>query len=187
MQSYDYAHRDGIEILSWERFAHLARLLAEQVAAAEIDAIVGIARAGLFPATAVACALRHDLFPVRVTRRVQDTVTHARPVWVVDVVPEVSGRRVAVVDEMADTGETLALVAERVRARGAAHVVTASLVRHSWASPTPDIAALVTDALVVFPWDAQVFAAGHWQPHPEIAAALALQQPESANHSPGSA
>ena len=65
MQSYDYAHRTGVDDISWDRFAQLAARLSEQLAALQIHAVVGIARAGLFPATAVACALRRDLFPVR--------------------------------------------------------------------------------------------------------------------------
>jgi hypothetical protein len=40
----------------------------------------------------------------------------------------------------------------------------------------PDIAALVSDALVVFPWDQSVYIEGQWQPHPEITAAILAQQ-----------
>jgi uncharacterized protein len=176
MQSYDYANRKGIDDISWDRFAQLAAALSEQIAVFQIDAVVGVARAGLFPATAVACALRRDLYPVRISRRVQDTVTHEHPVWLVDVTPQVAGKRIAVIDEMADTGETLALVAQRVREQGAHTVITASLVRHSWAQPAPDCVALTTDALVIFPWDKQVYQDGRWQTHPELAGALALQK-----------
>ena len=97
-----------------------------------------------------------------------------------DVSSEVAGKVVAVVDEMADSGETLALVAARVRELGAARVVTASLVAHSWADPRPDHAALVTDALVIFPWDKEVLVDGQWQTHPELAAALDAQRDRAA-------
>jgi hypoxanthine phosphoribosyltransferase len=175
MQSYDYAHRTGVEEISWPRFAELAATLAERLAALNVDMIVGMARAGLFPATAVACALRRELYPVRVTRRVNDEVVHAQPVWKVDVSPDVAGKVVAVVDELADTGESLALVAARVAEFGAARTITASLVAHSWVQPRPDFVALTTDALVIFPWDKQVYINGEWQSHPELAEALRLQ------------
>ena len=178
MQSYDYAHRKGVEEINWEDFAKLAAALVERLAVENIDAIVGIARAGLFPATAVACALRRELLPVRVTRRVNDQVTFQHPVWKVDVSKDVEGKIVAVVDEIADTGETLALVAKRIQECGAARVITATLVRHSWAKPAPDHVALVTDALVIFPWDKQVFQNGKWVVHPELAEALKLQHGE---------
>lgn len=176
MRSYDYAHRKGVRPLGWEDFAILSGQLAEKLAAYQPDLIVGIARAGLFPATAVACFLRRDLYPVRLSRRVNDIVVYQMPMWKVPVSPDVTDKVVAVVDEMADTGQTLALVADEARRLGAARVIRASLVAHSWAQPAPDVCALVTDEFVIFPWDQQVFVNGSWQPHPEIVAGLKAQE-----------
>ena len=176
VQSYDYAHRSGVEAITWERFAKLSRMLVEKLAPYNIDAVVGTARAGLFPATAVSIMLRRELYPARVSRRFNDEVKFQHPQWIVDVVEDVKDQIVAVVDEMADTGETLALVAGRVKQRGAQQVITASLVAHSWADPMPDVVALVSDALVMFPWDEKIFIDGQWQQHPELVEAL-KQQP----------
>jgi hypoxanthine phosphoribosyltransferase len=179
MPSYDYAQRKGVLALSWQDFGELSRRLVEQLAIFQPQAVVGNARAGLFPATAAACMLRCELYPVRLTRRLNDEVVSARPVWKTPVSPEVSGKVVAVVDEIADSGETLRLLVEAVRRLGAQRVVSACLVSHSWANPMPEISARVTDQLVLFPWDRQVFQSGGWQPHPELAAALQLQNVES--------
>jgi uncharacterized protein len=176
MQSYNYAHRSGVEAITWERFAELARTLVETLASFNVDAVVGTARAGLFPATAVCLMLRRELYPARVSRRVNDEVKFQHPQWIVDVAPDVKDKIVVVVDEIADTGETLALVAERVKKHGAKQVITATLVAHAWARPLPDVVALTTNALVVFPWDEQVYQDGKWQPHPELAAALQHQR-----------
>lgn len=179
MRSYDYANRQGVEELSWEQFNMLCNRLVELAAATKPDVVMGIARAGLFPATAVACKLRLDLYPVRVSRREGDQVVRERPEWKTPVPDAVRGKVVVVVDEMADTGETLQLVSEEVRARGAKEVVSAALVAHSWADPFPDAVALTSDALVVFPWDKMVYLQGEWRPHPELVEALALQsQPD---------
>lgn len=178
MKSYDYIHRQGVHSLSWDDIVRLAAQLTEKLAQRGIDTVVGIARAGLFPATLVACSLRCEFYPVRVTRRMRDEVRFSSPVWRVPVSTEVAGRAVAVIDEIADSGETLALVAEQVRALNADRVVTATLVKHSWANPAPDICALVSDALVLFPWDQHVFINGAWQRHPEIVQALAMQKQE---------
>jgi len=175
MRSYEYSDRSGVESISWERFGSLGGSLDGRLGERGVDTFVGVARAGLLPATTIACALRCDLFPVRITRRAQDKVVHRHPVWLVDVSPQVEGRRIAVVDEMADTGETLRLVAERVRELGAREVTTAALVSHSWADPAPDLSALVSDALVMFPWDQRVLVDGKWQLHPELVQALAEQ------------
>jgi len=181
MKSYDYAQRKGIEEISWERFGELYQAIVEWLGDKRIDIVIGIARAGLFPATAVACALRRELYPVRVTRRVNDIVQYESPIWRVDVSSMVTGQRVAVIDEIADSGETLALVASRALERGARQVWTVSLVAHSWADPQPDFTARVSDALVIFPWDKQVYSGGNWQLHPEIDAAIKAQKPHTPN------
>ena len=181
MKSYDYAHRKGTEEISWERFGELSRTLTEWLGDKRIDIVIGIARAGLFPGTAVACALRRELYPVRVTRRVNDIVQYESPIWRVDVPSMVIGQRVVGIDEIADSGETLALVASRALERGARQVWTVGLIAHSWADPQPDFTALVSDALVIFPWDKQVYSGGSWQLHPEIEAAIKAQTRHTPN------
>lgn len=167
--------------ISWQDFGQLAARLAELMAPAKPEAIVGIARAGLFPATAVACMLRCELFPARLTRRLNDQVIYPAPVWKTPVSPEVAGKVVAVIDEITDSGETLAMAADQARLLGAKQVVTACLVSHSWAKPAPDFTALVSDALLIFPWDHYVFQDGIWQVHPEIVEALSLQDIDEAS------
>src|SRR5512145_1270230 len=145
MKSYDYANRNGVYSLSWDDFSQLSTQLSEQVAALHPEIVVGIARGGLFPATSVSCSLRCELYPLRVTRRLNDQVIHNIPVWRVPLSPDVIGKRVVVVDEIADTGQTLSIVAAEARRLGASQVFTASLVRHTWSTPVPDACALVTD------------------------------------------
>jgi uncharacterized protein len=181
MKSYNYAKRKGIEEITWERFGELSRALTEQLSGKQVDIVIGIARAGLFPGTAVACALRRELYPVRVTRRVNDVVQYQSPIWRVDVPATVAGQRVAVIDEIADSGETLAIVAARALERGARQVWTLSLVAHSWANPRPDYTALTSDALIVFPWDKLVFTNKGWQLHPELETAIRAQDKSSLN------
>ena len=139
------------------------------------EIIVGLARAGLFPATAVACSLRRELYPARLTRRLNDQVVTETPVWKVPISPAVSGKVVAMVDEMCDSGQTLALAAAQALELGARQVITAILVAHSWADPAPQVAALVTDAFVIFPWDREVRVGGRWVPHPEVEAGVRAQ------------
>jgi uncharacterized protein len=169
MKGYDYAHRDGVQELSWAAVASLCRQLVAALDQRGIELVIGVARAGLIPATIIACSLRRELFPVRVTRRCNDRAVYPSPVWKVPVPIEVRGRTVAVIDELADTGETLRLVAEEVGQRGAARVITVALVAHRWAAPPPDLCGLETNAYVLFPWAREVFADGRWQPHPDQA------------------
>jgi hypothetical protein len=175
MKPYNYAHRFGVRSLTWDDFASLSMQLAELLEPFQPQIILGIARAGLFPATAVACSLRCELFPIRLTRRVKDVVVYPDPIWKVPVPPDVEGKVIAVVDEIADTGQTLSRVVERAEKCGAAQVVTAGLVAHSWANPAPQVSALVSDEFIIFPWDQQVLRGGKWITHPEIEAGLNAQ------------
>jgi uncharacterized protein len=176
MKPYDYAHRTGVRPISWDEFATLSARLAELLEHFQPEVILGIARAGLFPATLVACSLRCELFPIRLSRRVNDQVIYDRPIWRVPVPQEVSGKLVVLIDEIADTGQTLAMVADETRDRGARRVVTASLVSHSWANPAPQICPLISDEFIIFPWDARVLRNGKWIQNPEVVAGLKAQR-----------
>jgi len=178
MKPYDYSHRSGVLLLTWDDFARLAARLAELLEPFHPELIVGLARAGLFPATAVACSLRCELYPARLTRRLNDRVVTDTPEWKVPISPAVAGKIIAVVDEMCDSGQTLSLAAAQALELGARQVITASLVAHSWADPAPHLAALVTDAFVIFPWDREVRVDGQWLPHPEVEAGLRAQRKE---------
>jgi hypoxanthine phosphoribosyltransferase len=180
MKSYDYAHRKGVRQITWDDFAGLAARLAELVEPFQPQLILGIARAGLFPATAVACSLRRELFPIRLTRRMNDQVLYDRPQWKVPIPPEVTGKVVLVIDEIADTGQTLSIADQSARAAGAKEVITACLVSHSWADPTPQFSALLSDEFVIFPWDRRVLLNGKWIAHPEIVSGLRAQARSSA-------
>jgi uncharacterized protein len=176
MKSYDYANRQGVEKISWERFGQMTRGLVEQLALEKVDVVIGIARGGLIPATAVAAALRCEMFPIRLTRRMHDKVVHSTPVVLLDVAIQVANRKCAVViDEIADTGQTLTRAVQLVKRRGVPRVLTATLAAHSWSDPHPDFSALDSDALVIFPWDEEVYLDGQWQVHPEIEKALQMQ------------
>lgn len=175
MQPYDYTRRSGVEPISWERFEALVRILSEQVAGFEPQIILGIARGGLFPATMMSYILRREMYPIRLTRRLNDTVVRERPTWLVGPPDKVVGRRVLIVDEIADSGHTIAMAAEAVRQMGASHVRSATLFAHTWADPRPDFVALTSDALILNPWDREVLVDGQWATHPELAAALKVQ------------
>jgi uncharacterized protein len=176
IESYDYARRKGIRELDWNTCSDLAVGLAEALEPLGIDAVVGIARAGLIPAATVALSLRREMFPIRLSRRVNDEVKYDSPVWWIRVPPDVAGLRVAVVDEIADSGETLRMARQAVVDAGATEVVTTCLVQHSWAHPAPKFSGLVSDELIIFPWNRRVLRNGVWRPHPELQAALRLRE-----------
>jgi uncharacterized protein len=174
-ESYDYSQRQGVEPISWEDFHGLCRALAEAVAPWQPEIILGVARGGLYPATLISHILQVEFFPIRLTRRVRDVRTYEQPQWRVEPPDEAAGRRVLVVDEISGSGETLSMVRERTLALGAVDVRSAVMYAHTWGTDVPDYIGMISDALLINPWDREIFSEGAFRPHPEYLEALAQQ------------
>lgn len=174
-QPYDYSQRRGIRPISWNDVHGLCKALVKAAAAFRPEIILAVGRGGYYPGTLIAHMLRVEIYPVRLSRRVNDVVTHASPVWLVRPPQAVRGQRALVVDEISSTGETLRVVKAEVEKLGAAAVRCAVLYAHSWGTETPDYIGLVSDELLLNPWDREIFANGAFQMHPEYAGALAEQ------------
>jgi hypoxanthine phosphoribosyltransferase len=174
-QSYSYASREGIHSVSWEEFYALCAGLAIAVADYDPDVIVGVARGGLYPATQLSHLLRLSLVPVVLSRRVNDEVVHGSPVWTVQPPASLTGKRVLVIDEICDSGETLRMVVAYIT-ETALTVRSAVLYSHTRGVEVPDYVGLVSDELIINPWDKSVVRDGKLVPHPEYVEALRLQQ-----------
>jgi hypoxanthine phosphoribosyltransferase len=172
---YDYSTRKGVHPVSWDDFHGICKALAVSVSGFQPEIILPIGRGGYYPGTLLAHILQAEIYPVRVSRRVNDVVTHRSPQWIVEPPAGVSGRRVLIVDEICGAGETILIVTEKVNALGASSVKSAVLYAHTWGVNVPDYIGLITDALVLNPWDREIFRDGEFQFHPEYVAALKLQ------------
>jgi hypoxanthine phosphoribosyltransferase len=173
--AYNYSNRQGIHPISWDDFHGLVRALAAAVAPWRPEIVLPVLRGGAYPGALLAHILQIEVYPVRLTRRVDDVVVRDSPVWLVEPPAVVAGRRVLVVDEMCSTGETINLVRDRVMALGAAGARAATLYAHTWGAPASDYVGLITDELVLNPWDREIWRDGAFRFHPEYVAALAEQ------------
>jgi hypoxanthine phosphoribosyltransferase len=174
-QPYDYSTRRGIHPISWEDFHGLCKGLVSAVAPFCPEIILAVGRGGFYPGTLIAHMLRAEIYPVRLSRRVNDVVRYERPQWLVRPPDAVRDRRVLVVDEISSTGETIALVRSEAERLGAAEIRSAVLYAHTWGTATPDYIGLITDALILNPWDREILQDGQFVVHPEYAAALKQQ------------
>lgn len=178
--SYDYSTRKGVRPISWNDFHGLVKALAVAVAPWRPEIILPVGRGGYYPGALLAHILQVEVYPVRLSRRSADVVVLKSPRWLVEPPAAVAGQRALVVDEMCGSGETITLVREQALARGAAEARTAVLYAHTWGAAVPDYIGLITDELVMNPWDREIYRGGAFRFHPEYAAALA-QQGEAAD------
>lgn len=151
---------DGIrrEILAWDEFGDAARALASDVLRSGFrpDVVIAIARGGLLLAGAIAYALGTKAcgsinveFYSGIDERLPEPVLHPP---MLDA-PALGGKRVLLVDDVSDSGRTLAKVVAIIRDEGA-EVRTATLYTKSHTVLEPDFEYRRTDDWIVFPWSA---------------------------------
>jgi hypoxanthine phosphoribosyltransferase len=151
------APRKPVRELGWAAFGEVARALAAQIARRfRPSVVVGIAKGGVFVGGALAAALGADFYAVRVERRRRDGGALPEPI---QELPDLTGKKVLVVDDVASTGATLARARALARKSGARDVRTAVLVARPRGA-RPDFAAFATDDLMLFGWDYQLDEAG---------------------------
>ncbi len=172
---YDYENRTDIYPISWEHFHGLCKGLVIALCHFQPEIILPVGRAGYYPGTLIAHLLQVELYPVRLSRRVKDIITYQSPQWLVEPPIAVHNRRVVIVDEICSTGETLTMVKQKVDAMGAQAVKSAVLYAHTRSIAVPDYIGLITDALLLNPWDREVFTNGTFQFHPEYTEAFTQQ------------
>jgi uncharacterized protein len=144
-------------VLSWEALDGLVARLAEQTGR-DFDLVLAITRGGLVPAGML--AYRLDLREILVTGaefyRADGGMLERPRIGHFPADELLDGRRVLVVDEVWETGETMTEVVARLRAAGA---VPVSAVLHykpsrSRVAGAPDHHAAIVDGWVTYPYKA---------------------------------
>jgi hypoxanthine phosphoribosyltransferase len=144
------------EAPSWSQIYKLLLRLSSKIRSASYtpDAIVGISRGGWFPARLLSDLLETtNLVNVKTECYTGIAKSVKQPRLIQFISGEVSGKKVLVVDEIADSGRTLKLVVNYLKEQGAAEVKTAVLYRKPKSVITPDFCEKKTDSWVVFPWE----------------------------------
>lgn len=172
---YDYSTRTGVRPISWNDFHGLTKALAVAVSPWKPEIILPVGRGGYYPGSLLAHILQLEIYPVRLSRREQDIVVRESPQWIIAPPNSVNMHRVLVVDEICSTGETLSMVRDRTLSLGATEVRTAVLYAHVGGSGVPDYVGIITDELVLNPWDREIYVNGEFRYHPEYVEALAHQ------------
>jgi len=145
------------EVMSWDRFQRLAQETARKIAESgyETDFMVGLARGG-WVLSRVLC----DYLGVK------DLVSLKVEHWGVTATPDgkarikypfdvdLTGRRVLVVDDITDTGESMIVAMDYVKTLNPLEVRTASLQHITGSTFTPDFyGEEISWRWVIFPWN----------------------------------
>lgn len=146
------------EVLGWEQFGRASRDLATAVVESgfRVDIVVAVARGGLLLAGSIAYALGtkncgsiNVEFYIDIDERLPEPVLHPP---LLDA-PALAGKNVLLVDDVSDSGRTLAMVVELLQGHGAT-VRTLTLYSKPRTVLVPDYAWRDTDKWITFPWSA---------------------------------
>ena len=147
------------EILTWEMFGQSSREMAQTIADSGYvpDIIIAVARGGLLPAGALSYSMGvklSDAINVEFYTDVHETLPD--PVLLAPMldVDSITGKKLLVVDDVADSGRTLKLVVDLLT-RYQAEVRSAVVYAKSQSVVDPDYVWKRTDQWIVFPWSAE--------------------------------
>jgi hypoxanthine phosphoribosyltransferase len=156
----------GVLHVDWPLFGELSRALAVRVAREwRPELVIGVATAGVVPGAAIAAILDLPFHSILISRRYSADQVRDTPAVFGAAPAEVRGKRVLIVDETCDSGQTLRLAVGAVVNAGAREVRTAVSFRTG--SYAPDYHALATEAMIVLPWDREILVDGSLQPNPK--------------------
>jgi hypoxanthine phosphoribosyltransferase len=144
------------EIPSWERIHWFSIELAEEIKRTKYnpDIIVGISRGGWVPARIIS-----DLFEKAVLANVsvefyeQLGETKGKPTITQPISISVKEKKLLLVDDVADTGQSLALVKKYLKDEGALEIKIASVYYKPWSTVIPDYYRKETNLWIIFPWE----------------------------------
>lgn len=162
---------EGVLHVEWPLFGELSRALALKVAREyDPEIVVGVATAGVVPGAVIAAMLGREFHSILISRRYRAESARTSPEVFSGAPTEVRGKRVLIVDETCDSGDTLRLAIGAVVNAGASEVRTA--VAFKTGEYAPDFHALATASTIVLPWDREVIVDGELAVNPAYASAI---------------
>lgn len=142
------------EVPSWNNIYDLCLKVADQIKHSDYktDFIIAISRGGWIPGRVLSDLLENpNIATIKVEYYEDIYKTRSKPEITQPLTVDISGKRILLVDDIADSGHSLKLVKEHLFERGAADVKICTLYRKPWSIVPPDFNARTTDAWVCFP------------------------------------
>ena len=143
-----------LRYLSWGQYGELVTRLADEVETSgeRFDLVIGIARGGIPVAMAVADRIGSKVDFINV-KSYTDVGERTKPKILTTIIERISGKRVLVVDDLVDGGETMETVTKYLGQEKPQVMKTAVLFTKPWSAFVPDFALQTVDTWVVFPYE----------------------------------
>jgi hypothetical protein len=142
------------EVPSWEHIYKLCIQVADQIRknGFKPDLLVAISRGGWIPGRVLSDLLDNpNIATIKVEFYVDVYKTLSSPQITQPLPIDVKGKKILLVDDIADSGKSLKLVREHLLKQGASDVKICALYCKPWSIVTPEFFASTTDAWIWFP------------------------------------
>ncbi|MCW4006328.1 MAG: phosphoribosyltransferase [Candidatus Bathyarchaeota archaeon] len=159
------AGETAFEAPSWSQIYTLLLSQSKTIVQSGFSAqvLVGVCRGGWICARVLSDLLENpNLASVKAQNYTSIRKTLHEPVLTQMLSADVKGKRVLVVDEVADSGKSLQLITKHINAQGAAQTKTATLYAKPQSIVKPDFCEKYTECWVVFPWELKETARELW-------------------------
>ncbi|MEM1573799.1 MAG: phosphoribosyltransferase [Candidatus Methanomethylicaceae archaeon] len=142
--------------LNWRDIQFLTLNLARKIIESNFipDIIVGVARGGWVTARLLSDLLNvKNLASMKIEFYKSIGKRNGKPVITQPISESPYGKSVLIVDDVADTGESLLLAKNHVDSMGAKEIKLATLHMKPWSKIAPDFYVELTDAWIIYPWE----------------------------------
>ena len=140
--------------IDWTTYGDLVIELTEKIRSSrkKFDLIIGIARGGIPVAMVIADQLGIGIDIINV-KSYTGISKRSKPKIISTLTEDVKRKRVLVVDDLIDEGDTMDTVLGYLRKEGVGYLHTAVLFKKPWSKFDPEFYLKVLDKWVVFPWE----------------------------------
>jgi len=117
------------------------------------EILIGVSRGGLIPLAILSdkLSVESEIVGVKYYSGVKET--KKRPEITQPILSNLNGKRVLIVDDVADLGHSLQLVKKYVQERGAKEVRICTLHYKPWSVVKPEYFVEETEAWIIYPWE----------------------------------
>jgi len=140
--------------LSWDDGAKLTEELIEKTADYKPDVLIGVSRGGLVPLrifSDITGIKKIGVLGIQFYKAIGKTnkfpeITHDMPL-------DIKGKKVLIIDDVADTGKSLVEARKYIEKKGAKEIRTATLHYKPASEITPDYYIHETSDWIIYPWE----------------------------------
>ncbi|MEW6222004.1 MAG: phosphoribosyltransferase [Candidatus Hadarchaeota archaeon] len=142
------------EVPSWDFIYELCIQVSEQIRRSRYNPnlLVALARGGWIPGRILSDLLENEnIATIRVEHYIDIYKTLEKPEITQPLPIDVKGKKILLVDDIADSGKSLKMVRDHLVKQGAKEVKICALYCKPWSVITPEFCARKTDAWIWFP------------------------------------